>query len=307
MIIVKIQAGLGNQMFMYAAAWALQQKCGDKVYAVYDIDGKKTNRKLSINNTGADLFPDCPVLLERVVYHIKKWEQKINHRDLDDYDDVKEAFEDGFCCSQIRRYIDADMSKARIKYLSGTFLSAKYFQGCESEIRAMFRISTPPNRANVEMRDKILNVCESVCLHIRMGDYQLEKYRRFQICTEDYYKRAIYEMLEVLERNSNKKSNFPTFFIFTENHDVVKKWNLENECGDRASICYVDLDNPDYEELRLMYLCKHFILSNSTFSWWAQYLSNNEDKIVIAPNKWLNGEDSNPIDLYEDNWICIDT
>ena len=67
---------------------------------------------------------------------------------------------------------------------------------------------------------------------------------------------------------------------------------------------YIDLNNPDYEDFRLMYSCKHFIVSNSTFSWWAQYLGEDKGKIVIAPDVW-HKERSNSENVYMPDWIRI--
>lgn len=63
--------------------------------------------------------------------------------------------------------------------------------------------------------------------------------------------------------------------------------------------------NPDYEELRLMSKCKHFIIANSTFSWWSSLLSENEDKVIVAPRLWYSdGRDTSA--LMRDEWIIID-
>ena len=73
-----------------------------------------------------------------------------------------------------------------------------------------------------------------------------------------------------------------------------------------AEMHYVDLDNPDYEELRLMMACKHFIIANSTFSWWAAVLSNaaGAAKQVWAPAEWWRGSG---INMALDEWITLRT
>ena len=90
----------------------------------------------------------------------------------------------------------------------------------------------------------------------------------------------------------------PEFFLFSD--DI--EWAKDNFKNNR--IIFVDEKTKDFEQLRLMYSCKHFIISNSTFSWWAQYLSESLDKVVIAPAKWMP-YDTEKRDIYQENWILI--
>ena len=90
----------------------------------------------------------------------------------------------------------------------------------------------------------------------------------------------------------------PKYFVFSDDIDWVKE-NIN--LGDAT---YIDWKNNQYQDLKLMSGCKNFIMSNSSFSYFAQFLSLNNDKKVIAPSMWFkNGK---KIDIYEDNWTLVD-
>ena len=55
----------------------------------------------------------------------------------------------------------------------------------------------------------------------------------------------------------------------------------------------------------LMSLCKHNIIANSTYSWWGAWLNDNQEKMVIAPNKWFRSNDINDRDLIPESWVRI--
>ena len=96
------------------------------------------------------------------------------------------------------------------------------------------------------------------------------------------------------------KQKFPKaeFFIFSDDIEWVKE-NIDFDC----KVNYVKGNNPNYEELRLMYSCKHFIISNSSFSWWGAWLNTNPEKIVVAPKEWLQGMDTP--DIWCEGWIRL--
>ena len=123
-----------------------------------------------------------------------------------------------------------------------------------------------------------------------------ENRKNLYVCTPEYFENAIKLM--------QKKVPKAKFFVFSDDVEWCK-----NNMNFPKGTMYESGTDPVWEKLRLMYSCKHYIISNSTFSYWAQYLSRNDKKIVIAPKSWGNNlykNDDELIDIYQDNWILID-
>ena len=93
-----------------------------------------------------------------------------------------------------------------------------------------------------------------------------------------------------------------TYYVFSDNIDDVR--NLFSKY-DNLTFHYIDSKYTDQESLYLGSCCRNFIMTNSTFSWWMQYLSDNKNKVVLAPSRWYNT--NNPCDIYQDNWRLVDT
>ena len=179
------------------------------------------------------------------------------------------------------------MNNSSFQYLNGYFQDENIFKNQRDLILKVFKFKNELTPKNKALADKI-KTTNSVSIHIRRGDY-LGDY--LQVCNDKYYYDAIKEM--------NKHIKNPYYFIFSD--DI--KWVKENMKFPKNTV-FVDNNNPNYEELNIMSKCKNFIMSNSTFSYWAQFLSNNENKIVIAPNKWFLTKKR--IDIYEKEWKLIE-
>lgn len=292
MIVVKLQGGLGNQMFQYAFGRKVQEENGKKIVLdisdfeydnlrKYSLNNFSLNDKISIDDSGCynklydrrtniliklgcNLFPNfCFKLFQKFGVYI--W-------DFVGY-----------------KNFNIDSSKKNI-YLHGYWQSDKYFSSISDIIRKELKVKNKINHDNVELYEKIQST-NSVCVHIRRGDFLVAK-NKLKVCSNEYFSKA----MEIME---NKVDNH-TFFIFSDDIKDVK----QNFDFSPFNVVFVEKKNKDYEELRLMYSCKHFIISNSTFSWWAQYLSDSEDKIVIAPSEWYTDGRAN--DLLSNDWILLE-
>ena len=287
MIVVKFNGGLGNQLFQYAFGRALQLKYHDS-YAI-DIEEFRRSyghvtRHYSLENfnlpSEVKILPikESKSLLFFKVFH--KINRKLNSCLARLFNIYWWRF------SQYKDLKIAD-TKNRKCYFYGYWQSEKYFNNYKDIIKKELKVKTPVTE-ECKTYFKAIENSNSVCLHIRRGDFVKEG---AIICSSNYYQRGIDYIVQHTDN--------PKFFIFTNDNDWVKQ-NINLPSGS----VFVDIADPDYEVLRLMYMCKHFVISNSSFSWWAQYLSDNTNKIVVAPSQWSTVR-PNERSMYLNNWIII--
>ncbi|MGC1473628.1 MAG: alpha-1,2-fucosyltransferase [Psychroserpens sp.] len=179
--------------------------------------------------------------------------------------------------------------------LHGYWQSYKYFEDLRLRFLNEFTFKNEPNSKNKEVLNEI-DESNSVAIHIRRGDYVNNSVANslHGICSMEYYKNGVAFINQNVEN--------PNFFIFTD--DPI--WAKQNfKLVQSPIVVEHNLGNQDFEDLRLMSHCKHFIIANSSFSWWGAWLGTDKNKIVICPKKWFNTEDIPLTDRIPNAWIKI--
>ena len=316
MVIIQLAGGLGNQMFQYALY--LQLKDLGREVKIDDVSGfeQDAQRMPALATFGITYErPSGEELRKMLDSSMLPWHRvrrKLFGRHKKSY------FEQG------KLFIPEVLNWDDI-YLEGYWQTEKYFQPVEKQVRDAYdtdRLSAYLEKAGLwssgesgdagkagkekkgrsenggerksagQYLQKINNGC-SVSLHVRRGDYLTPENQNLYggICTDAYYIEGIRQMRE----------RYPgcRFFLFTNDREWARRQFGQDRDKEDADITWVDLqgagDN-DYMEFLLMSRCKHHILANSSFSWWASYLNQNPGKTVLAPQRWLNGADNS--DFY---------
>lgn len=289
---VKLRGGLGNQMFEYACARSLQikyKKCG----ILLDIDELQTDRNREFGLRHFILCKEAFVYTGNKYNNISRKNNSLIRLSMKTIPKVtyKILRHKNVFLWDCDEYINIKLDDLKDAYLYGYFQSIKYFNDVQEVIRRDFTFSEEIPRADKNL-SFLLSKKNSVCVHMRFGDYLQKENSYLQICTPEYYNTAIKNML--------KKFDMAKFFIFSDDINMAKH-NINNEL---LSYCvFVSGKRNDFQDLQLMSMCNNFIISNSTFSWWAQYLSCSKDKTVVAPKKWKKNETSR--DIYMDDWILL--
>lgn len=282
MNIVWIDGGLGNQMFQYALAMKLmslgrQVKIDVTKYAEHHVHNDfELDKVFGIECPFASVR-EIKRLGYRKANHLTEFLKKTplgkrtiyNH---ESYDFDERVFQlDGY-------------------YLEGYWQSEKYFSDIRETILDSYQFPEFPDDARKSLAKEMKDGC-SVSVHIRRGDYlQFPAFRN--ICTEEYYERAMAYFRERFPKKAR-------FYIFTNDFP----WAEEHFSGEDCFYIKGNTGAESFRDMQLMSLCRHHIIANSSFSWWGAWLNRNPEKIVIAPEKWVNGQPGEQYDIVPDRWI----
>lgn len=269
MIISQIVGGLGNQMFLYALGKSVALKNKTKFKIDISVYSNYKLRKYSLNN----------LLIERTVANL-----------------IEIFLWKNFFKFQEKNFrFDKNVFLRKNAYFVGYYQSPKYFEWIRGDLVREFSPKASASGKNFDAAKKIQKE-NSVSIHVRRGDYVSNQITNAYhgVCSLNYYKQAV----EII-RNKVQK---PFFYIFSDDKNWVKK-NIKTG---NAQV-FVDWNNADnsFEDMRLMSLCKHNIIANSTFSWWGAWLNKNPNKIVIAPQKWFANKTIDTSDLIPHSWFRL--
>jgi len=182
--------------------------------------------------------------------------------------------------------------------VEGYFQSEQYFQEVAHDIRSKFWHvweENPLTGYAAELWDEIDDTEHGVFVHVRRKDYvQLQNYHG--LLGTDYYDRAINLMTE--KYGSVEPPNGLKFFVFSDD----PTWCKQNFSSDFHVVEGTD----KYQDLRLMARARHAIIANSTFSWWASWLGDDQfQRTVIAPDKWFVTDEIDYRDIVPSRWEKI--
>lgn len=288
MIHLNLSGGLGNQLFEYSFAREIQIQTGQSIELnTYELDNYETNRHYALDNYQ---------LADNAIHASKELPWFVHRRSI--VGAISRKISPGILLKYSKKHNSLiwyetsytyvpQFNSGKDIYLGGYWQSEKYFPSVSETIRSEIRLKKPLSQEAGDYETKIKQ-SNSVCLHIRKDDYVGTDY---EVCTLEYYKSA----MGLIE---NQISN-PTYYVFSDD----PLW-VQNHVTFNSNMIFVN-GNSEQEDLYLMSSCKHFIMSNSSFSWWAQELSDNKEKIVIAPSRWHKTWNIN--DIYKEGWTIIDT
>ncbi len=277
-----------SPLFQYAFAFALKhQNRGSTLEAVTSLVTKRYPRRdYYLRHLGLEI-PECRM-------DIQRWMGVIWHRSLRKRIPVISHFpgmivESGDWQKDLER---ANVIRGDI-WLYGYWQNIQVADMARDHLRRQVSNHTPTTPDSLDLAARLSRQA-TIAVHVRRGDYVSEPkaHRIHNVCSPQYY-------LAGVERLRRKWPKLP-LLVFSDDIDWCK-----TELGLRGDVDFVDSAIPDVDQFVLLSLCQHFVVSNSTFGWWAAYLGANNDSTIIAPRYWFRGVETSGTGLFLPRWDYI--
>jgi hypothetical protein len=292
MIITRLAGGMGNQMFQYACGRALSLRYGVSL----GLDTTFLLDRTPIPNFTFREYNLEPFNIQAQVVSKREvpfWHRKHFSGFFMRYGDAlrRKLFTSPGKEKSDHHFDPAIFSVGPNAYLEGWWQSYRYFEGYEDIIRADFTLKTPPSEKVQALIDDIRSK-NAVCLHIRRGDY-LAASHFHPVLSKEYYDRALATIAET--------EAIDCIYVF-ERDDI--EWCKEH-LSFEYPVVYVENDCTMAEYVTVMSSCKHFVLANSSLSWWAGWLGTDSRKKVVCPSIWFADSSIDTKDRFPPEWITL--
>lgn len=285
---VWILGGLGNQMFQYAAGYSLAKRLGAELQLDLSHFSTYNLRDYRLNAFGIEAkvwdkkFPTNRIF--RKLYKLQCTPKLFFSKKLG----FDQLYEKRFHVN--RRFFEQQKNC----YIFGYWQSPKYFHNCANDLKNIFDLSQFATKDMLPILKKA-DRDVTISIHLRRGDYtNPNTLAAHGLCELSYYERARKLMLRC-EPNAE-------FLVFSDDvaaaEKIFSRWTKTTIVS-----CATDL-----QEMLVMSRCRHHIIANSSFSWWAAWLGSRPDSLVVAPRNWFSRERMKKtyvLDLFPDEWILL--
>ncbi len=287
---IRLVGGLGNQLFQYAAARAVALRSEAELLLDLSWFATASDRQFA-------LAPLC--ISARILEGVPpegvgaRFFRKVLHRIAKRTD---ESWQGRPIFREKHYHFDPAMLDVRAPVcLDGYFQSEKYFLDYREQIASELRVATHPGDLAQEILAR-MRVHDAICVHVRRGDYVANSSTKafHGVCSMDYYYQGLRIVSEGLQN--------PHCYVFSDDPEWVRA-----NFSPAFPVSIVDIHGPHeaHEDLRLMAACKHFVIANSSLSWWGAWLGSHPQKRVVAPKDWFQSDANDPKDLIPDHWVRI--
>ncbi len=272
-----LMGGLGNQMFQYAAGQSVAKRHSCDVVYIHRLSTRwssntcsRVNVPYELGNFGINAHNFLPSAQgNRLTYLLKLFYSKyVLQYFFSKFNYTHEI--DGYHCAEWLPFYDIKPPQIACGY----WQVEKYFTNVEQEIRECFALEKVASDKAKELAKVIKNTKNSVSVHVRLNDYVFLGFN----LDSSYFLKARRKIEEFVTPE--------TYFVFSDDLAGAKRM-----FADWDNTVFIDCKETIFDDLYLMHLCNHNIIANSSYSWWAAWLNENKEKILILPKDKTLEED----------------